>query len=45
VVGNTIVLKPASATIQCGIEIEKTFKKAEVPQPVFQTIVGDSTAD
>ena len=42
--GNTIVLKPASATMQCGIEIEKAFEKAEVPQPVFQTIVGDSTA-
>jgi acyl-CoA reductase-like NAD-dependent aldehyde dehydrogenase len=43
-VGNTIVLKPASATTQCGIEIEKAFEKAGVPQPVFQTIVGDSTA-
>jgi acyl-CoA reductase-like NAD-dependent aldehyde dehydrogenase len=27
-IGNTIVLKPASATMQCGIEIEKTFAKA-----------------
>jgi acyl-CoA reductase-like NAD-dependent aldehyde dehydrogenase len=43
-VGNTIVLKPASATMQCGIEIEKAFEKAGVPQGVFQTIVGDSTA-
>jgi succinate-semialdehyde dehydrogenase/glutarate-semialdehyde dehydrogenase/succinyl-CoA reductase len=42
--GNTIVLKPASATMQCGIEIEKAFEKAGVPQPVFQTIVGNSTA-
>jgi acyl-CoA reductase-like NAD-dependent aldehyde dehydrogenase len=42
-VGNTIVLKPASATMQCGIEIEKAFEKAGVPQPVFQTIVGDSS--
>jgi acyl-CoA reductase-like NAD-dependent aldehyde dehydrogenase len=41
-VGNTIVLKPASATMQCGIEIEKAFEKAEVPQGIFQTIVGDS---
>jgi acyl-CoA reductase-like NAD-dependent aldehyde dehydrogenase len=41
-VGNTIVLKPASATMQCGIEIEKTFDKAGVPQGVFQTLVGDS---
>jgi acyl-CoA reductase-like NAD-dependent aldehyde dehydrogenase len=42
--GNTIVLKPASATMQCGVEIEQAFEKAGVPQPVFQTIVGDSTA-
>src|ERR687884_318304 len=42
-VGNTIVLKPASATMQCGIEIEKIFEKAGVPQGVFQTIVGDSS--
>jgi acyl-CoA reductase-like NAD-dependent aldehyde dehydrogenase len=42
-VGNTIVLKPASATMQCGIEIEKTFDKAGVPHGVFQTIVGDSS--
>jgi acyl-CoA reductase-like NAD-dependent aldehyde dehydrogenase len=42
-VGNTIVLKPASATMQCGIEIEKTFDKAGVPHGVFQTVVGDSS--
>jgi succinate-semialdehyde dehydrogenase/glutarate-semialdehyde dehydrogenase/succinyl-CoA reductase len=41
-VGNTIVLKPASATMQCGIEIEKTFQKAGLPEGVFQTLVGDS---
>ena len=41
-VGNTITLKPASATMQCGIEIEKTFEKAGVPQGVFQTLIGDS---
>jgi acyl-CoA reductase-like NAD-dependent aldehyde dehydrogenase len=41
-VGNTIVLKPASATMQCGIEIEKTFSKAGLPQGVFQTLIGDS---
>jgi acyl-CoA reductase-like NAD-dependent aldehyde dehydrogenase len=40
--GNTIVLKPASATMQCGIEIEKTFNKAGFPDGVFQTLVGDS---
>jgi succinate-semialdehyde dehydrogenase/glutarate-semialdehyde dehydrogenase/succinyl-CoA reductase len=41
--GNTIVLKPATATLQCGIEIEKSFRKAGVPEGVFQTIVGDSS--
>jgi acyl-CoA reductase-like NAD-dependent aldehyde dehydrogenase len=42
-VGNTIVLKPASATMQCGIEIEKTFDKAGFPNSVFQTLIGDSS--
>jgi succinate-semialdehyde dehydrogenase/glutarate-semialdehyde dehydrogenase/succinyl-CoA reductase len=42
-VGNTIVLKPASATMQCGIEIERTFNKVGIPQGVFQTLVGDSS--
>jgi succinate-semialdehyde dehydrogenase/glutarate-semialdehyde dehydrogenase/succinyl-CoA reductase len=42
-IGNTIVLKPASATLQCGIEIEKTFAKVGVPAGVFQTLTGDSS--
>ena len=42
-VGNTIVLKPASATMQCGIEIEKCFNKIGTPDGVFQTLVGDSS--
>src|ERR671913_1589392 len=42
-IGNTIVLKPASATMQCGIEIEKAFNKAGLPGGVFQTLVGDSS--
>ena len=29
--GNVIILKPASATMQCGIEIENMFYKAGVP--------------
>ena len=41
-IGNTIVLKPASATMQCGIEIEKVFNRAGIPDGVFQTLVGDS---
>ena len=42
-VGNTIVLKPASATMQCGIEIENTFSKAGILDGVFQTLIGDSS--
>jgi len=42
-VGNTIVLKPASANMQCGIEIERIFRKAGVPEGVFKTLVGDSS--
>jgi len=41
--GNTIVLKPASATMQCGIEIEKAFINAGIPRGVFQTMIGDSS--
>jgi acyl-CoA reductase-like NAD-dependent aldehyde dehydrogenase len=42
-IGNTIVLKPASATMQCGIEIEDTFNRAGLADGVFQTLEGDST--
>ena len=42
-VGNTIVLKPASATMQCGIEIEKPLIKPAYQMGVFQTLVGDSS--
>jgi len=41
--GNTIVLKPASATMQSGIEIEKTFINAGIPRGIFQTLIGDSS--
>ena len=40
--GNTIVLKPASATMQCGIEIEKAFINAGIPRGILQTMIGDS---
>jgi acyl-CoA reductase-like NAD-dependent aldehyde dehydrogenase len=43
VIGNTIVLKPASATMQCGIEIEKAFNRSGLPEGVFETLVGDSS--
>ncbi|MDW0261650.1 MAG: NAD-dependent succinate-semialdehyde dehydrogenase [Nitrososphaeraceae archaeon] len=42
-VGNTIVLKPASATMQCGIEIERVFNKSGLADGVFQTLIGDSS--
>lgn len=42
--GNTVVLKPASATMQCGIEMEKVFSESGLPEGVFQTLVGDSSA-
>ena len=41
--GNTIVLKPASVTMQCGIQIEKMFAKTGFPEGVFQTLVSDSS--
>ncbi|HET7643233.1 MAG TPA: NAD-dependent succinate-semialdehyde dehydrogenase [Nitrososphaeraceae archaeon] len=40
--GNTIVLKPSSATMQCGIEIEKIIAKIDSSDHVFSTLVGDS---
>ena len=42
-VGNTIVLKPSSATMQCGIEIENAFNNIGLPEGVFQTLIGDSS--
>ena len=39
-VGNTIVLKPASATMGCGLEIEKAFSRSGIPEGVFQTVVS-----
>jgi succinate-semialdehyde dehydrogenase/glutarate-semialdehyde dehydrogenase/succinyl-CoA reductase len=43
VAGNITVLKPASVTLQCGIEMEKAFRKVWLLEGVFQTIVGDYT--
>jgi succinate-semialdehyde dehydrogenase/glutarate-semialdehyde dehydrogenase/succinyl-CoA reductase len=40
--GNTIVLKPSSATMQCGIEIEKIIAKIDSSDHVFSTLIGDS---
>ncbi len=36
------MLKPASATLQCGIEMAKAFHRIGLPDGVFQTLVGDS---
>ena len=41
-IGNTIVLKPSSATMQCGIKIENAFNNIGMPEGVFQTLIGDS---
>ncbi len=41
-VGNTIVLKPSSATMHCGINIENAFDNIGLPEGVFQTLIGDS---
>lgn len=41
--GNTVVLKPASATMQCGIAIANMFQKAGFQDGIFQTLVGDSS--
>lgn len=40
--GNTIVLKPASVTMQCGLEMEKMFLKSGFPEGIFQTLISDS---
>jgi succinate-semialdehyde dehydrogenase/glutarate-semialdehyde dehydrogenase/succinyl-CoA reductase len=42
-IGNTIVLKPASATMQCGLEIQNTFANTGLPDGVFQSLTGDSS--
>lgn len=42
-VGNTIVLKPASATMQCGLEIQNMFTAVGLPDEVFQSLTGDSS--
>ena len=42
IAGNTIILKPSSVTMQCGIQMEKIFEKVGLPDGVFQTIVASS---
>ena len=38
--GNVIVMKPARITMQSGIEIEKAFTESEIPDGIFQTVIG-----
>jgi len=42
IAGNTIVMKPSSVTIQCGLEMEKACREAGFPDGVFQILVGSS---
>ena len=42
IAGNTIILKPASATMQCGIQMQKIFEQIGLPNNVFQTIIASS---
>src|SRR6476620_688334 len=42
-VGNTIALKPASATMQCGLEVQNMFTAVGLPDDVFQSLTGDSS--
>jgi succinate-semialdehyde dehydrogenase/glutarate-semialdehyde dehydrogenase/succinyl-CoA reductase len=43
IAGNTIVLKPASATLQCGIAMENLFKNIGLEDGVFRALTGDHT--
>ncbi len=40
--GNTIILKPASVTMECGIQMQKIFEQIGLPDNVFQTIIASS---
>jgi acyl-CoA reductase-like NAD-dependent aldehyde dehydrogenase len=40
--GNTIILKPSSITMQCGIQMEKIFEKVGLPSNTFQTLIASS---
>lgn len=41
--GNAVVVKPASATPQCALNLERAFHEAGLPEHVFQVVVGDRT--
>src|SRR5881296_1820219 len=43
IAGNTVVVKPASASPQSGCNLEFAFREAGLPDGVFQIVVGDRT--
>jgi succinate-semialdehyde dehydrogenase/glutarate-semialdehyde dehydrogenase/succinyl-CoA reductase len=43
IAGNTVILKPSSVTMQCGLEIEKMFEKVGLPDFVFKTVIASGT--
>src|SRR5437870_7737047 len=43
IAGNTVVVKPASASPQSGCNLEMAFREAGLPDGVFQIVVGDRT--
>src|SRR3989440_1834699 len=43
IAGNTVVVKPASATPQPALNLEAAFQEAGLPENVFQVVVGDRT--
>src|SRR2546427_2467262 len=43
IAGNTVVVKPASASPQSGCNLEFAFREAGLPDGVFQIVIGDRT--
>ncbi|MBI5698087.1 MAG: NAD-dependent succinate-semialdehyde dehydrogenase [Thaumarchaeota archaeon] len=40
--GNTIVMKPSSVTIQCGLELERAFEESGFPKGALSIVIGSS---
>src|SRR3989441_1027741 len=43
IAGNTVIVKPSSATPQSALNLEGAFKEAGLPENVFQVVIGDRT--
>src|SRR5213594_65154 len=43
IAGNTVVVKPASASPRSGCNLEFAFREAGLPDGVFQIVIGDRT--